>query len=306
MSGERPVWMRKTMILILVLVGLGLVVFVAFPFWVYATFTGDQHSPVTNQDAFLNVKTESFVTETRDGVTISGWFLPGDDDKAAVILAHGYAGNRLQMLEQARFLNQAKYPVILFDFRNHGMSGGDFTSFGYFEKRDLLAVTKWVSERLKDRPIVVWGVSMGAACALMAAKELTGLSAVIAESSYDTFENSSKRHFELWSPRTVLIHPALLSIVFLFYRELGGIEVDDAKPIQSVTALGGLPILFVAGRNDELMRPEMVQGISQAHPGPARFYIGEGGHAEVFAKDGKNYRRKVLEFLSTLNLPQEP
>jgi uncharacterized protein len=75
---------------------------------------------------------------TSDGLRLSGWTIPSRNG-AAVILQHGYGGNSGQMLPVALMLTRHGYGVLLFDFRGHGASEGDFVSFGLNEVRDTEA-----------------------------------------------------------------------------------------------------------------------------------------------------------------------
>ena len=62
--------------------------------------------------------------------------------------------------------------TILVDERAHGESGGNVTTFGIRERRDVLSWARYAEERFgKERPLILSGVSMGAAAVLMAAGE---------------------------------------------------------------------------------------------------------------------------------------
>src|SRR5947207_76821 len=56
---------------------------------------------------------ENVTLTTRDQHTLAGWFLSAEDKSQAIILLHGFGGNRLSMLPRARFLRQQGYNVLL-------------------------------------------------------------------------------------------------------------------------------------------------------------------------------------------------
>src|SRR5262252_952620 len=51
---------------------------------------------------------------SQSGSEIHGWLIPGRRQGGALVLMHGYGGDRTSMLERARFLSRAGYTVLLF------------------------------------------------------------------------------------------------------------------------------------------------------------------------------------------------
>jgi pimeloyl-ACP methyl ester carboxylesterase len=60
--------------------------------------------------------------DSASGSSLSGWLISAPSSCAAVVLMHGIRDNRRAMLGRARFLFEAGYDVLLFDFQSHGES----------------------------------------------------------------------------------------------------------------------------------------------------------------------------------------
>ena len=60
------------------------------------------------------------------GPTLAGWAAGPAQPEAVVVLMHPIVADRGAMLERARFLLAAGYAVLLFDFRAHGESEGEY------------------------------------------------------------------------------------------------------------------------------------------------------------------------------------
>lgn len=129
----------------------------------------------------LNLQFKSVEFPARDGLIISGWFLPGNN-RRAIIMAHGLGGAGITMMFQARPLVQAGYNVLLVDLRAHGASQGD-TIDGVHEANDILGAIDYLSTRLDvdASKIGVLGVSLGAQTVLCAALQTDTIRALILE-----------------------------------------------------------------------------------------------------------------------------
>jgi hypothetical protein len=127
---EKPIntrsgrYWRNLIIAALVALSIGLlfVFYVAMPI-IYANGVAQpKRAPVcciAPSDLGLDYETVSF--KTRDGLTLHGWMIPSHN-RAAVMISHGIAANRLGHLDQGVFLAEQGFGVLLFDLRAHGES----------------------------------------------------------------------------------------------------------------------------------------------------------------------------------------
>lgn len=117
-----------------------------------------------------------------DGVTIAGWYIPSQNG-AAVILLHGYDGNRAGELPRAAMLARAGYGVLLYDMRGHGESSPVVRSYGWADVVDVDTAVTWLQSRDDVDPnrIGIFGFSLGGQVALRAAAQLNGIQAVAAD-----------------------------------------------------------------------------------------------------------------------------
>lgn len=132
-----------------------------------------------------------------DGVDLRGWWNPGEVERPVIVFVHGLNGTRFELLEQAAESHQKGYGTLLFDLRNHGESGDAYTTLGVYASQDVCAAAAFVENASPGRPIVFWGVSLGAATALLGANRCRRAEAVIADSSFLSFEETISHHVRL-------------------------------------------------------------------------------------------------------------
>src|SRR5499426_627768 len=168
-------WIVRVLIALVLLVAL--ILFVVLPVGASFLITNSrfrfpERGPKTPESVGLSVDDAEF--ESSDGVPLGGWWNPGDASMPVIIFVHGLNRSRLELLERAAESNRRGYGVLLFDLRNHGESGRAYTTIGVHESRDVCAARKYVTEQAPSRPQVLWGVSMGASSALLAAQQCPG------------------------------------------------------------------------------------------------------------------------------------
>ncbi len=117
---------------------------------------------------FGPIGTVSF--KSLDGLDLKGYWMPHSKTAdQTVVLGHGYKANWRAVLGVADKIRSMGYNVFMFDFRAHGDSAGEISSFGFHEGKDAAAAVQYVDEHYGDRSkkLFYYGHSMGAAAIMM-------------------------------------------------------------------------------------------------------------------------------------------
>ena len=92
----------------------------------------------------------------------------GSKDNKTVILVHGLGGNRLTNYPVAEKFLEMGYSVVTYDQRSSNENTAQSTTFGFWEKYDLIDYIRYVKEQAPERTLGVWGTSFGGATAGLA------------------------------------------------------------------------------------------------------------------------------------------
>ncbi|MFB3922795.1 MAG: alpha/beta hydrolase [Terriglobia bacterium] len=236
-----------------------------------------------------------------DGIPLKGWFIPAAGPaRGTIILCHGLNRTRIEMLPKAGFAHALGYDALLFDFRHHGSSGGNITTLGYQERFDVLGAVRYVRGELKaPKPVVAWGVSMGAAAALMAAADSSEIDAVISDSTFLSLEDTAIHHLGLFLHLPAF--PVVYEVVhWAAWR--GGFRPSDLDLEKAVDRIGQRPILFVGVEGDRRMPPQIARALfarSQS-PGKQLLILPGTRHGEGFNQAREPYEKAVGRFLASI------
>ena len=128
--------------------------------------------------------------ESFDGLRLYAAIYEAPDPKGVIVLSHGFhSSGEADFCAMIPFYLSLGYSLLQIDHRAHRHSEGKHLTFGVRERYDLRAWLRFAEERWRGIPVVLSGVSMGCASALMAA-QLPDLPAcfcgVIADCGYDS------------------------------------------------------------------------------------------------------------------------
>src|SRR5215813_9262857 len=208
--------------------------------------------------------------ESDSGSRLRGWLIPGHKSAGAVVLMHGFRGDRRQMLGRATFLHQAGYSVLLFDFQAHGESPGEQITIGYLESRDARAAVEFMKKNCPGEKLGVIGLSMGGAAAVLASPALE-VDAMVLEAVYPDIERATANRMEIYFGAWARGLGRLL-IMQLPLR--AGIEKEALRPIDRVGAIKA-PKLFIAGAKDRNTKLDESRELFAAASEPKEFWVVE-------------------------------
>jgi alpha-beta hydrolase superfamily lysophospholipase len=189
--------------------------------------------------------------------------------------------------------------VLAFDFRGHGESDEALCTLGAKESKDILCGIAYLKrENHLVKPLILWGVSMGAASCLLAAQHSADTDAVIAESSFDSLEGTLAHHGWLYYhlPRFPYAH-----LTLLFYRLRTGCSPAEVNVLQAVSNSKARRILLIHSSDDARMPPGLGRSLLDAACEKGSLWIApRGEHGGIYRASYKEYNEKVQVFLSTL------
>jgi dipeptidyl aminopeptidase/acylaminoacyl peptidase len=259
--------------------------------WFFAWhLTGSRHRSVGPAPVSFPFPVEDVAWQTADGLTIRGWFVPAEDRERAIVLAHGYGGDRRSMLPRAKFFREHGYNVLLYDARACGESGGDVVTMGYCEADDLEGGLEFLRTKGMRR-VACLGVSQGGAAILFAADKMPDVRCVICESVYDELAHAVDRRFRHYFGVPVWLGGLL---VVSIAEQRTGVAIDQVNPARHIAHLS-CPVFLISGTEDTKTWPEDTQRLFEAAREPKELWmVPEAGHRDLF---GPEYEPKVLRFL---------
>lgn len=247
-------------------------------------------APATPGDLGLDYEPVRFTTD--DGVTLSGWFIPaGRATRTAVIVLHGFGGHRLPELASFVPWLQERHNVLQFDFRGHGESEAGVVTLGAVERRDVAAAVRFLEHRGLG-PIALFGISMGAATAIVSAPDLP-VAAVVADAPFAELHHPiANRMREVGYPLAELGARAIVAGASV----RAGLRFRD--PIHEVARIAPRGLLVIAPRDDQAISSRQMIRLYEAAREPKELFVVPGaGHAEAYAVAPEAYRSRVLDFL---------
>ncbi len=279
-----------------------LFVFGWLPYWLGGMVTTRRYQFPDKENSGLtpasfNLTSEDVAFQTPDGVQLKGWWVPAAEDRGTAILVHGLNRSRIEMVKKVPFLHRAGWNTLLFDLRHHGDSGGDRSTFGYFEKDDVRSAVALARTRSKG-PVVVWGVSLGAATAMLAAADDPTIAGVVCDSSYRSLRDTVRHHLGLfrtwrWWGRIVPSWPVAGEVVYWIGRR-GGFDPDAVDVVAAAHRLSGRPCLFVCNSGDHRMPPDIARELQTAVGDSARLLVVPGeSHGGAYREGTAAYETAV-------------
>ena len=260
---------------------------VVFPFFLSYVFTHLARTGVPV--ARLGAKYQNVAFQTKDGLTLKGWYVPSRNG-AAVIVAPGRTGTQ----RHARMLLRHGYGVLVFDRRGEGASGGDPNAFGWAASRDLAAAKAFVAARPDVDPerIGGLGLSVGGETLLQAAAEDKGFRAVVSDGAgaRSLREDFARSDRDKWGELPT-------SLVITAGTALFSNQVPPPNLKGLVARIAPRSVFFIYAEHGQPNEINLTQKYYERAGEPKKLWrVPDAGHTHGLSVRPREYERRVVAF----------
>ncbi len=217
--------------------------------------------------------------------------------RGTIILLPGDGNGMLSMMPWALILGNAGYRSILVDLRAQGQSTGAHITYGAIESRDLIQlVTALRKSGLIQGRLGLLGDSLGAATALLAAPNLSGLSGIVAISPYARATSVIPRFARhlYWYAR--LIPESSWRAAERKAGRIAGANLTEAAPITVVNRIH-VPVLYLQGGEDRIVGLPQARELATRTVGSTLIVYPKLGHINM-AIAYSQLARPVIQWLN--------
>lgn len=267
--------------------------------------TGEQYDAVSGHIFRISHIMEQYTFEpvritASDGTELFGRYYHLKDGAPVEILFHGYRSHPFRDCSGGHALSRKiGFNTLVVDQRGQGSSGGHTISFGILEHRDCLRWINYVCARFgSDVPIVLSGLSMGAATVLMASGlDLPeNVACIIADSPYSTPSAIIEKVAKDRRYPVALCRPFVHLAAFLF----GGFRLNNCTAKEAVGRCK-VPVLLIHGEDDRLVPCSMSLEIAACCASRVQVVtFPDAGHGLSYVTDPVRYERIVVDFLNSV------
>jgi uncharacterized protein len=255
--------------------------------------TAPNHVHFTISDS-TKIKTSEVSLKTEDKVFISASLLNGTSEKAVIILP-GIKSNRLSSISRAELYLKKNYTVLIPDLRGTGKSSGNKITFGWDERKDLIACYHYLKNK-GYKKIGAHGCSLGAATIAYSLQELNNYDFIVMESCYDNLENAFYNRVSKYPLPEFAFYP-----IHFFINKILSSDIHDLKPEEFIK-LPQSPVLIMAGDSEFQLKLSETERLYRNCVSPRKsLHIFKGGKHEDFKiRFEEEYDEVLTNFINKL------
>ena len=262
------------------------------------TSFGKYYQCILASDAWLKEhKAQDVFLTSKDGLRLHGYWIPVENPRGTVLLAHGYRSTMLVDFGLAfAFYHALGMNILVPEQRSHGQSEGKYITFGVKESEDMAAWIQYHNAHYGSLQMILIGMSMGASTMLyLADRDLPeNVKCIIADCGFTSPKAILDKVF-----REVTHLPSAPSLwaADLFARVFAKFHLDE-KDTRRVLKHAKLPVLMIHGSEDDFVPCSMTQeGFDSCVSEKEILLVSGAAHGVSFLVDKENYVKKVIAFL---------
>jgi fermentation-respiration switch protein FrsA (DUF1100 family) len=250
----------------------------------YHPYTGKFHDPDR-----LKMVHEDVYYKSSDGNMLHAWYFPTTTHQAkgTLLFFHGNGQNLTSHFLTFRWLPDAGYNYLIFDYPGYGTSGGEASPEGTVKAG--VAAAEWLMANKKPDSLIIYGSSLGGTIALRTAEEIKGkipMSHIIIEGSFVSYQGIGRKVMSR-SWITWLLQP------------LGYLVLSDKWAPKDISTLSPIQLLFISGDQDPVIEPENTKEMFKLAQEPKELWMIPGGHhGDTYEINNGEWRQRLLDYLS--------
>ena len=262
----------------------------------FADLTEKEMEKITQDVHYLReFPRERLTIESHDGLKLAGHLFAVENPRGLVIMAHGYRSSApFDFSGAVRDFNARGLTCLLIDQRAHGYSEGKHIGFGATERYDVVRWAQYCEKRWPDLPVVMDGVSMGAATVVLGCSVgyPKNVRAIIADCGYTTPGAICRRTLKRW------FHLPPFPVYYaakVFVKLLGGYDLDGVSSVNAIKKMrqeNPIPMLFAHGEKDDFVPAEMSRENFATFDGDESaeiFLVEEAEHGLAYVRNKAGY-----------------
>lgn len=235
-----------------------------------------------------------------DGTPLRGRYYHTSDGAPVMLMFHGYRSMALRDCAGGFLLGKKLgFNILAVDQRAHGGSGGNTITFGVKERRDCQSWAEFISNwHGIDTPVILAGLSMGAATVLMASDLPlpSNVVCITADCPYASPKDILQKVSADEGYPARLIYP----FIWLGARIYGHFNPCESSAVSAV-ANTKVPILLIHGEKDDFVPCDMSRSIHAANRDRIRLHtFPEAGHGLSYMSDPVRYEEITVEFFRSI------
>ena len=215
---------------------------------------------------------------TAGGGSLEVWRIdPEGRSRGVVLLAHGWSRNRDRMVSRARIFAGIGFTTVMHSARDHGGSTRHPFMNAFRFAEDIEAVLEWI-----DEPVLLYGHSLGAAGAIIAASlNPDRIRLLFLEGCYARTKEALRSLYRRYNRFFgIFFGPMVVLYMDIFYR----FRMDSVSPSRLATDLD-VPVLIIHGDQDQNFPLHHAWRVRDSFP---------GGRAELFVANGADHSGSSL------------
>ncbi len=223
-------------------------------------------------------------------------------DNKTVILVHGLGGNRYSNYPVAEMFLEQGYNVLTYDQRSSNENTAQYTTFGFWEKYDLIDYIDYIRAYAPEQFLGVWGTSFGGATAGLAlgySNTVNNIDFLVLDcpvSSMKWMVEEEMRNMDIGIP------VSYMTLCGNVVNKLNlGFAYSDAEVSEAVSNIN-IPVLIINSEVDTVTPYFMGKDIYDSIQGENKkiWTVSDSKHTEMWLDHNQEYRDKVAELLESI------